>query len=319
MKKRAFFKPAALCCTIASLLFIFTMCKKDNDDSTPGTSYRITADSMYFNDTLAFTGKITYNGNLLTEMVYYLLGIEEYMKEGFQYSGNSISSVTEYMKTNGVWKKQMEYEITGYNGDNPTAIIIHSYNESGVETYKYKTEYFYQGSVLQKTLNYYDESGGWTLVGGTSYKYDTKGRIIQEMEDTTLTSYAYLTSYTYVGDNMNEALTQEYSYGILVNDYKITFEYVSGRLSKAIDYDWGSGNWMVDGQTQYEYNAAGNLAVVRFAGNYGTYKNEYSYDKGSGNYRQCVKSMGEAPFPGDPTPYPVKPNGSPSLMQYLKK
>jgi hypothetical protein len=324
MKKRTFLKSAALCCTIASLLFIFTMCSKDDSDnnSPPTVSYRVTSDSLYINDTLTFTGKFTYNSNMLTEIIYYLLGSEEYMKQVFQYSGNSISFVTLYTKNNGVWNKQTEYEILGYNGDNPTGVIEHYYNEAGVETYKSKTVYIYQGTVLQKTDRYSSETGVWTLTGSTSYQYDDQGRIKQEMDDTTFNYYAHLKSYSYVGDKMSEMLTQEYTpyYGILTNYAKTTFEYVNGHLSKTFDYAWDSGSWKVDGQTRYEYNAAGNLmSVWSDISGYFSYKDVYLYSEGSGNYRQCQKSMGQAPLPGDPTPYPVKPTGSPSIMQYLKK
>jgi len=78
------------------------MCRKK--DSALISGQRITADNLYWNDTLDSKSVHTYNGNLITAVISYTPDMEEVTKTEFLYSGNLIASFTEYDKSRGLDK-----------------------------------------------------------------------------------------------------------------------------------------------------------------------------------------------------------------------
>ena len=313
---RTYLSIAFLCC-----LLITTMCrKKDSEATSNSQNQRIIAATVYFNDTLESRGVYTYTGNLLTEVKSYDAGNAEDYKTVFGYTGNTISSCTDYSKSNGSWNKESFMEISGFNGDNPLETISHSYDNTGAEQSQSKTVYTYEGTLLKKMDEYNNNNGSWDLVGSTIYKYDSLGRIQQSND--TMNSWGHITTYTYNAGQMTESLTQSYSYGILANSNKTSYEYANNRLSASKFYYWIAGSWSQEGETQYDYNEFGNELREKYiyTGSSASMRVDVTYGEGSGNFRQCLKIEGDLPFlPGDPTPYPVKSITLKSIrMNFLK-
>lgn len=306
------FKTAALCLTLMCCLVLLTMCKKEDDTVTPTTvSHRITGYNFYFNDTLEMKVNITYSGNLIAAIMATDAGGAEISKEELEYEGNSIKSVTEYEKSVDTWIKSFRYEVNGYTGDNPQEIVFRSYDASGIETYANKIIYGFEGTLLKHQDSYTFQNGTWGLYGITTYIYDTRGRIL--VEDETAFSWGHITTYTYSGELMTEALTQSKDYTSLTNSGKSTYEYVNNLLTKVTTYDWTEGGaWIKSSEEEFTYNVDGTLETewLKFH-DYGfSARIEFIYGEGSGNFRQYIKITGGGPvLPGDPTPYPVKSTG----------
>jgi hypothetical protein len=304
-------KPGILSIVLACCMIICTMCKKKETESgsAPSTSQRTIGYNYYLNDTLIGKGQLTYNGSLVAEILQSMPGWgDDSSKSVYQYSGSKISTSTEYEKSNGVWNKMALYEITGYIGDNPGEIILHQYYQ-GVETIQTKNKYFYNGSLLKEMESFYLSSGTWELSNITRFIYDINGRIVQTSD--TNGYWGHITTYHYEGDHRTESLEQEYSGGVLSNYSRIVYEYANNRLSRSIYYQWISGSWNQEYESQFEYNNNGNLSREKFANSPAeVYSIEFIYGNGSGNYRQIQKISGGTPvLPGDPFPYPVKSSG----------
>lgn len=314
---------AALCIAMASCLITFTMCKKTSSSDTPPdntSGQRITGYAYYYNDVLEGTAGVTYNGNLITEILEKDPSGAELNKETIQYNGNSIASVTSYFKESGPWLKGGFDEVVGYSGDNPLEIISHSFKDGGAETGWDKRKYIYEGALLKKMEDYYIYSGICKLGRTTIYTYDNSGKILHE-NDTTQ-SNGYFTSYTYTAEHMTEALRSNLEWGNVTNDRKTTYEYANNRLSKETDYNWTAGAWVKEWAYSYEYNQSGNVVRLLQEDFVESYLSrvEINYGAGSGNYAQYMKASGmEDYLPGNPTPNPVKSPGRQQGFQHESK
>ena len=301
-----------LCIALVCYTLVCIQCKKkDTDTAVPDQSQRITAAEVYDNDSLTTNVVYSYSGNLLTEIISNYSGQTEKYKTTFQYAGNSLCSSTGYYKKDGSWRKESFTEIGSYSGDNPLEIISHTFDD-GIEMYKFKNVYSYDGSRLKQVDEFYSDNGPWTLAGSTNYTYDSTGRIRQVTDTSDI--YGHLTTYYYDGDQMTEFVTQAYYNGITMNSAKTTYEYTGGRLSGSANYYWTSNAWSKESENQFEYNELGNLLRVKmlFPGSVYSMRTEVIYGQGTGNFAKCQKVLGMEFFlPGDPTPYPVKAPVSP--------
>jgi hypothetical protein len=283
------------------------MCKK-KDNSELSSSQRVIGMILYFNDTAYGTYVLTYSGNLLQELSLPNTVMGEGSKTVFQYSGTFISSSTDYYKQNGNWIRNNLTNINGYSGDNPIEIVMHDYDDAGVEKSQDKTVYSYDGTLLKKMEEYSFQVGTWRLESTTIYTYDSKGRIIQEV-DTTSSYYGNITTHSYDSDHRTESLIQEYHEGKLTNSGKITYLYTNNRYSGDIYYRWEPEAWIKYSEDQCEYNEFGNVSreIYQHVGSSVSMRVDITFGEGTGNYRQCMKVAGGTPvLPGDPYPVPVK-------------
>jgi hypothetical protein len=300
----------SMCIIMFCTLILFAGCKKEKDNNpVADQGQRIVATRSVFGDTLVVYEKFNYNGNLLVEILETDSLSTDSVKYTFQYAGTKIISETWFIKSNGNWTKLSIHEITGYSGDNPSGILEQMFDEGGNVIHESKTSYVYSGSLLMKMEHYFKLNNNWTLFSFRDYTYNDKGKIIQESDTTTEWGgeiYGNITTYYYDADRMTESLNKFYLADSLKNDSRYVYEYADNRLSRRIYYNWDSGTWIMAGEWLYEYNESGNLVKMQRTQN--SYKVEYSYGDGVGNYKECLKIFnGEYILPGDPTPYPVRP------------
>jgi hypothetical protein len=288
------------------LIVTFTMCKKEKDPE-PSASKRITGYTVFMKDTLIMTCDLNYSGNLVTELVMYDTTSTVEQRIIIGYSGTQITGSTEYWNEDGTMSKYSSKEITGYSGANPNGIISRYYNASGNETSAYKTIYGYDGTLLKSAEEYQVFNGSWELNKTIAYFYDNSGKIVQQAD--TFMNYGHIITYKYDAGHMQEALQQNYTFGVKTNNSKITYENIGSLPSNRSLYDWISGAWVKSINEDYTYNSDGTLASTRTEWTESNFKYNviYLYGDGSGNYRECLKTIGGVMIlPGEPAPYPVK-------------
>jgi hypothetical protein len=309
----------SLALILISCLFFLPQCRKSTSDpAEPVTGQRITGITIYMNDTATMSSVINYSGNRIAEEINSIGTGLINSKTVFAYAGNRISSYSNYTKSGAGWRKTSTTEISGYSGDNPSEILNHYYNESGSEISTQRTLYIFEAEVPKRMETYYSYSGTWQLVRIASYKYDSIGRIISESD--TLGGYGNTVVHTYSGNHRTETLSQEWNQGTATNDSRFTYEYAGDLLSVYTGYEWKSGAWTESSRLEFGYNDQGNIKTGRntIIGEPGSYRYEVSYEAGTGNYRQCMKTGTDGfLFPGDPSPYPVK-SANPGLTKGSK-
>ena len=290
---------------ILSMVFFIllgTTCQK-NPENDPALPERVISARFYLGGKLATNIEYHYSDNLLTEIIKFNDAGDEIFKTVYQYNGNKIKNCTSYTQTNGSWETASITEIKGYSGDDPVEIIAHQY-DLGVEQGQIKTLYTYEGGLLKKKEKYNSWNSTWQQVENIWFKYDGRGRIWQETDSSNI---VHTKTYYYAGDLMVEAISEVFDGEEQIMTIKTTYVYLNDRLSAALDSVCTSSTWMKAGKTQYDYNEHGELWRLQYEGSgcFGPEMTEYTYGKGTGNYRQCAKIDRELVLPGDPTPSPV--------------
>lgn len=190
-----------------------------------------------------------------------------------------------------------KYESVYNEDDNLTSYIRYTYSSSSKEWKKEFTDlYWYTEGKLTKSV---DERYI------TEYSYDTKGRLIEEIQQyRTGSNYNYKKTYSYYNtDSLQTAINYSYQSASFVESTKTEYTYdIPGRTTTFKTYYKSGGDWVgcygsiktwnaqgqityeanmedkdfhIAGSTNYEYNTKGQL-VSAVSPNHS--KDEYEYD-----------------------------------------
>ena len=134
------------------LLFIFSGCKKDDDNSKSTSFYRIT-DVIYYSDgQKTYKGTYEYENSRIKQNIQYAYEekgdwVERY-RQNIDYPDNNSAIMLEYLKDNGTWEKYSKSVIT-YDKGKTTEWIDYNYTGSGWEANWKDTWTYTNGKMTQ--------------------------------------------------------------------------------------------------------------------------------------------------------------------------
>jgi hypothetical protein len=276
--------------SIKSTLLFFTFllltvaCKKDGND--PGSKYRVTEWTGYYNDVVESHAHFEYNGNKISLMQIEQLGYSD------QYSSKIVVSYPDensallicLSKEGSAWE-QCGKNLLTYDGGNITQFMDYSFNAGSWEPY-YKSTYNYENGKLSEEIDYYYGSGNWVANHKTTYHYNGN-KLSEEMsynfqEDWKLD---YKEIIYYNGDKFDSIVGYNIFSGSLYQDYKYTFNYEGNLIKTMNSYNYEEGDWIFDVSDSFQYDIHGNLTSMSEQDDSDSYKIEFTYEAGTGNYR----------------------------------
>jgi hypothetical protein len=277
--------------TKASLLFsllivvLLVTCKKDNTNLS--SDYRIIKEIYYYDQVQFDSVSYNYEDNKMSAILGYNNDGEETSMVSIDYPGNDsiIMVFSYYMDTSMVVTSK---KVIKLDGSHVTEVI---YYEADDILWKpsSKLTFSYENDKMVEFVEYDYQSGDWMTNDKTVYEYNGT-------KHSQSTSYKYANGwqtdenmvFTYIGNNVDYVLGYVYNDGTVIETYKIGFSY-EGDLMKLSTYYWNdNGSWIAGVSSLYTYDAYKNLESYSFPIDELTYKVEYEYEKGSGNYMQLL-------------------------------
>ncbi len=283
--------------------------KSSNNDPAPSSSYRISEINFYEDDTLMQKSVVSYNGNQITEILGYMGNTKTptlYYKENLEYAAGKINKMIVYMMENNVWRNYSQLEVKSFSGSKPAEVIYTYYDTTGTVTWQYKYIYVFSNDRISETTFYLFENGAWISSGKKVYNYNDTGQLITQQEYDSDGFPAYKSAFTWVGGVVAEKIRIRPD-GTTSSKY--VYEYSNSLTSKESYYYWKNNNWDLQEYTMFLYNSNNCISEERSVGasNSHTSNAVYTYQSGTGNYRELACVFGEYNFwPGDPQPLPTK-------------
>jgi hypothetical protein len=259
--------------------------KNDNPNGTDTFSHRIISEKSYSDDILKGEVLYEYSGSKITKCSStYLSGaiapggdVSVSKITTFQYPDKNSITGTYTLKYDGVIQSVSDIEIKLVN-DKVTEII------EGED--RITVTYNSSGQIEERTEYESDR-----LSGNATYSYSL-GKLIEMLnvsyEGSSVYQNKYL--YTYNGDEVDELTELDKEGGIWVPSGKKVFTYTDGRITKIQNYYYQNDSWLMSPYyEECKYDSFGNLteySAIYTENVTHTSKIKYTYEKGSGNYRQ---------------------------------
>jgi hypothetical protein len=285
MKSYDILKKASLLLILFPVLLLMT-CKKDDNDNS-GNAYRI-AKSIYYYDQVQFDSMLyDYEDNRMSAIRGYNNNGEETSRVNIDYPDNDsiVMVFSYYMDTSMVVTSKKVLKLNG------SRVIEVIYYEADDILWKpsSKLTYSYENDNLVEFIEYDDESGDWKPNDKTVYEYDGT-------KHTQTIMYKYANGwqiwdklvFTYIGNNVDYVLEYVYNDGSVIESYKTGFSYEGDLMKAYTDYRNDNGSWIATGSCLYTYDSYRNLQSFSLPIDGLTYKVEYEYEQGSGNYFQLL-------------------------------
>jgi len=284
MKSFNIFKKASILLLLLPVILLVT-CTEDDDKLS--NDYRI-INSIYYYDQVQFDSMLyEYEDNRMSAILGYNNNGEESSRVSIEYSDNdSIMMVfSYYMDTSMVVTSKKVLKLDGSH------VIEVIYYEADDVLWKpsSKLTYSYENDNLVEFIEYDDQSGDWMPNDKTVYEYDGPKHL-------QTTRYKYADGwqiweklvFTYIGNNVDYVLGYVYDDGSVIETYKTGFTYEGDLMKAYTDYWNDNGSWIATGSCLYTYDSYNNLESYSFPIDGLTYKVEYEYEQGSGNYFQLL-------------------------------
>jgi hypothetical protein len=284
MKSNKILAKASLLFSLLIVLLLVT-CKKDNTNLS--SDYRIIK-SIYYYDQVQFDSMLyEYEDNRMSAILGYNNNGEESSMVSIEYSDNDsiVLVFSYYMDTSMVVEAKKVLKLDGSH------VIEVIYYEADDVLWKpsSKLTYSYENDNLVEFIEYDDQSGDWMPNDKTVYEYDGPKHL-------QTTRYKYANGwqtweklvFTYIDNKVDYVLGYVYDDGSVIETYKTGFSYEGDLMKSCTDYSNDSGSWIPTGSILYTYDSYNNLESYSFPIDELTYKVEYEYEQGSGNYMQLL-------------------------------
>lgn len=267
--------------TIAILILI-SGCKK-KDDGPEQFNFRIISVKTYTNNKLDGQSSVEYSGDRISKVSdTQTTPPENYL---FTYPDNDKINISYTYTEGGVVKTET---INATLNNNKITEILDVYG-----TDKYKTTLSYNADGKVEKISEYDFTSTWVLNRDETYTYGS-GKLIQLLSTGygSTPNYEDKNVYSYNGDELKEVI---YSYrqtgGTWTESSKSVYTYTSGKVSKITDNYKNGTAWTESGRSEYSYDIDGNLTKELNYSGTNIYSTEYTYEKGSGNFRLIYNIM----------------------------
>ena len=146
---------------------------------------------------------------------------------------------------------------------------------------KYRTVYTYDeyDYYLIEEYTKIDEGDGWVDFSMIMYEYDFNGNVLEavamSVDDSGVMENDSRASFTYDGDQLSEAVYQEWEDGAWENETKEVYTY-NGDITTVLYWDWNGNNWSSD--ELWTYTRTGNtIELVMQYMQGGAWQNESRY------------------------------------------
>jgi hypothetical protein len=305
MRTYKFLTRASLVFVLLAVLLLAT-CKKDDDDPAKD-NYRVTKSEWYYNQQLQDSSLYEYQGDNLTMERGYYSGVEYYRTAVDYPDANSAVILYSYY-SGGEWYEEDKETLKLENG-HVTEFIDYEY-DGATWNPSYKEVYTYTNNKVVEFTDFDYSSGNWVPEYKTVFEYDgnkpmqTISYYYDEYGGTGW-NITFKEVMTYNGDKFNYLIGYDYYGGTYTEEYKIVFQYTDNLLTGFTEYYYESGTWTQDGAITYTYDSHSNLSSqsTQYGGE--SYKTQYYYTKGTGNYAQIMNYYGYG-FYSDILPHPTK-------------
>lgn len=285
MKSNKILTSASLLFLLLAVLLLVT-CKKDDSENS-GNGYRI-AKSIYYYDQVQFDSMLyDYDDNRMSAIRGYNNNGEETSMVNIDYPDNDsiVMVFSYYMDTSMVVEAKKVLKLEG----NHVIEVIYYEAEDILWKPTSKLTYSYENDNLVEFIEYGHESGDWKPNDKTVYEYDGT-------KHTQTIMYKYAGGwqvwdklvFTYIGNNVDYVLEYVYNDGSVIETYKTGFSYEGDLMKACTYYSDDNGSWIASGSTLYTYDSHNNLESYSLPIDGLTYKVEYEYEQGSGNYMQLL-------------------------------
>lgn len=265
---------------LVAIVLIVSACKK-KDDGLQTFTHRIISEKWYQNNQLDGEQTYTYSGNKLSKVTQ----DDSYWtyESNFTYSTNKITMIS--FETNGteVYRDTAVFTLS----NNRISEIVVGTNDEKL-TFSYNSD-----GKISKMKYYYYYNGSWTLDDESTFSYNS-GNLTQIYEiyygETSNDEDKYLFSYN--GEELKDQIhLYKESGGTWTECHKYGYTYSAGRISKINYYSKNGGTtWVEDtGYDTYSYDTHGNLIEISEVGDGYDYRTDYTYEEGSGNFRQIFE------------------------------
>ncbi len=311
MRSNKILAKASLLFLLLPVLLLLT-CNKDDGDNS-GDGYRIIKSIYYYDEIQSDSMSYDYEDNKMTAIRGYNNDGEESSRVSIDYpdTDSIVMVFSYYMDTSMVVAAK---KVLKLDGSDVTEVI---YYESDDILWKpsSKLTFSYEKDNMVEFIEYDDQSGDWMPNVKTVYEYEGT-----KHSQTTMYEYANgwqiweKLVFTYIGNNVDYVLGYVYNDGSVIETYKTGFSYEGDLMKACTDYWNDNGSWIATGSILYTYDSYNNLESFAFPIDELTYKVEYEYEKGSGNYMQLLDYYEYDFFLGI-EPHPTKANpGSRDFM-----
>jgi hypothetical protein len=272
------------------LMLLISACRK-KDDGTLTFDYRVISETVYSNNLLVSATAMEYENDKILRVTS-------------NYYTNGTASSTEiydarYPDANTI---QITSTITENNqtSTGSTALtfsdnkVTESIDETGSD--KNKTTFTYNSDGKIEKIKEYVYSASWILEREQSFSYSS-GKLVQvsELEYNTSGALTYEDKYV-LSYNGNEMVDNIHSYrpagGSWSESQKDAYTYTNGKISRITSYYKNGTAWTQSGTEDFTYDSNDNL--IRDLSSYSgeSYRMEYTYEEGSGNFSQIYEAMG---------------------------
>jgi len=267
-------------------VLLLVTCKKDDSDNS-GSGYRIIYSIISYDQVKYDNTSYEYAENKMISVHGYNNEGEELSRVSIDYQDNDsiVMIFSYYMDTSMVVESKKVLKLDGSH------VIEVIYYEADDILWKpsSKLSYSYENDNLVEFIEYDDQSSDWMPNHKTVYEYDGT-------KHTQTTMYKYANGwqtwdklvFTYIGNNVDYVLEYVYNDGSVIENYKTGFSYEGDLMKACTDYINDNGSWIASGSTIYTYDSHNNLESYSLPIDGLTYKVEYEYEKGSGNYMQLL-------------------------------
>ena len=266
-------------------IILFVACKKN--DNYPTVNDRIVAADYYTNDTLTSSYSYAYEGERIKTIWRYSFGDQtDTTRTEVDYPTSQSIIITDYKNESGEWNESIRQE-TDFQNDLITGKTTYTFNKGSWEP-SAKTTWQYKDGKILEILHHYYQSGNFRAISKINYEYANGkiGKLLLYHNSTPGWYLYWKEEYEYSGGNFKTIAGYDYFDEAFHQSVKYEFAYsgsdmMSMELRYLIDGNWGSAvkTW------NYLYNPDGTLASLSILEGNNTYKVNYAYEEGKGNYQ----------------------------------
>jgi hypothetical protein len=206
------------------------------------------------------------------------------------YENNSIEQRA-YRKFDEEWEEQFVKNIYEYDGNRMIRRNFYL-KQDEVWLLSVKTEYVYSDGLLSHESWLSFENDYWKELSYTLYYYEgdlpVKSEFFARLEDGVMRKLNRKEA-DYNGNQMISVASYDYQVDTVNPNFKYEFHYDDDKLVRIDNFSYEEG-WIPAGSKEFTYDSFGNLESVIRKNSDGNQVDldEYSYEKGKGNYEQFI-------------------------------
>jgi hypothetical protein len=271
---------------LLSGIILFVACEKN--DSYPIVNDRIIESRYFTNDTLTSSFLYEYEGERTKTLWGYGFGNQmDTSRTEIDYPASQSIVITQLSIESGEWNQSIRQEM-GFQDDLISEKITYTFNSGSWEPLG-KITWQYEDNKVHEILHHSFQSGNFQTVEKVGYEYSNGkiGKLFLYRYSASGWYLCWKEEYDYKDGNIMTIIGYDYFDEVFHEAVKYEFAFVGSNMVSMELFHFIDGNWSPAGMTMnYLYNPGGTLASVSTQSGKNTYKVDYRYEDGRGNYQQ---------------------------------